>query len=122
MEIFTSFVWAFAIGGFVCMLGQALILGTKWTSARILVSFVSLGVLLGAVGFFDPIREFAGAGITVPIVGFGGTLSSGVIKAVEENGFIGIFTGGMTATAGGIAAAIVFALIVAMISKSRSKK
>ena len=122
MQIFLGFLWAFLIGGAICMLGQVLILRTKWTASRILVIFVSLGVVLGAVKLFAPIQDFAGAGITVPIVGFGGTLSRGVIKAVEQDGFIGIFTGGLAATAAGIAAAITFAFIVSMIFKSRSKR
>ena len=121
MDIFLGFLWAFLIGGAICTLGQVLILTTKWTSARILVAFVSLGVLLGAVGAFGPMRDFAGAGVTVPIVGFGGVLAEGAIKAVERDGFIGIFMGGLAATAAGIAAAIVFGFVVAMIFKSRAK-
>ena len=117
-----GFVWAFVIGGAICMLGQALILGTKMTPSRILVLFVAVGVLLGAVGLFAPIREFAGAGITVPIVGFGGVLAEGVIKAVERDGFMGIFLGGLSAAAAGVAVAITIAFLVSLVFRSKSKK
>lgn len=115
------FVWAFLIGGAICTLGQILIIRTKWTPSRILVLFVSVGVLLEAVRLFEPIRRFAGAGITVPITGFGGALARGAIEAVRTNGLIGIFMGGLVAASAGLAAAIVFALLASLISKSRSK-
>ncbi|MCL2756000.1 MAG: SpoVA/SpoVAEb family sporulation membrane protein [Firmicutes bacterium] len=122
MEIFLKFVYAFLVGGAICMIGQILILRTKWTTSRILVIFVTLGVILGAAQVFAPIRKVVGAGITVPIVGFGGVLAEGTIKAVREEGFMGIFMGGLAAAAAGVAAAIVFAFIAAMVSRSRSKK
>ena len=115
------FLYAFLVGGAICMVGQILILKTNMTASRILVVFVTIGVILGAAQVFETIRETVGAGITVPIVGFGGGLSEGVIKAVREDGFLGIFTGPLTAVAAGVAAAIVFAFIVAMVCKSRSK-
>ena len=103
------------------MLGQLLILKTNITPARILVLFVTIGVVLGATQLFHPIREVVGAGITVPIVGFGGVLAEGAIDMVKEEGILGVFMGGLAATAAGIAASIVFAFIVAMIFKSRAK-
>jgi len=121
MDIFLGFLYAFLVGGAICMIGQILILKTKITTARILVLFVAIGVFLGAVRLFDPIRKAVGAGITVPIVGFGGTLAGGVIRAVEEYGFLGILIGGLVATAAGVAAAIVFGFLVAMVARSRAK-
>jgi len=121
VETFLMFLYAFLVGGAICMVGQILILKTNMTASRILVVFVTIGVILGAAQVFETIRETVGAGITVPIVGFGGGLSEGVIKAVREDGFLGIFTGPLTAVAAGVAAAIVFAFIVAMVCKSRSK-
>ena len=111
----------FFVGGAICMVGQILILRTNWTPSRILTLFVAIGVLLGALGLFAPIRDAVGSGITVPIVGFGGLLADGVIKAVEEQGFVGIFVGGVTAAAAGIAVAVTFALIVSLIFRSRTK-
>jgi len=122
MNIFLSFLYAFLVGGAICMIGQILILKTKLTAARILVIFVSIGVFLGGVRAFQPIQSVVGAGITVPIIGFGGTLATGVIRAVEEYGFLGILIGGLTATAAGVATAITFGFLVAMVAKSRSKK
>jgi len=121
MEIFLKFVYAFLVGGALCMIGQVLILKTNFTPSRILVSFVTLGIILGAAGVFTTIRQNVGAGITVPIVGFGGFLAEGVITAVREQGILGIFTGALTATSAGIAAAVVFAFIVGLIFKSKSK-
>ena len=103
------------------MIGQFLILRTNWTPSRILTSFVALGVLLGALQVFEPIKKVVSSGITVPIVGFGGSLAKGVIKAVEEEGFVGIFTGGVMAVAGGISAAVTFALLVSLVARSRTK-
>jgi len=103
------------------MLGQLLILRTNWTSARILTSFVVIGVVLGALQVFQPIKEAVSSGITVPIVGFGGTLAKGAIEMVKAHGFVGIFTGGVGAAAAGIGAAVTFALVVALIAKSRTK-
>lgn len=112
----------FATGGLVCFLGQVLIIKTKMTSARILVTFVVLGVVLEAVGIFQPISDFCKAGINVPIIGFGASLARGAINAVKSTGILGIFTGGLTATAGGIAAAIFFAFVFGIIFKARTKK
>ncbi len=122
MDIFLTYLIVFLIGGFVCMLGELLIITTNMTSARILVTFVLIGVFLEAVGVFDYISDFAKAGINVPIVGFGASLAKGVIGAVESQGLLGVFTGGLTATAGGIAAAIGFAFLFALIFKSHTKK
>ena len=104
------------------MLGQILIIKTNITSARILVLFVVLGAILEGFGLYEPIVAFAGAGATVPITGFGRSLAKGAIQAVKEKGIIGIFTGGLSATAGGIAAAVVFAYIFALIFNSKTKK
>ena len=122
MEMFFDYLWVFLIGGLVCMIGQILIITTNITSARILVTFVLVGVFLEATGVFDYISAFAGAGINVPIIGFGASLAKGAIGAVKSQGLLGIFTGGLTATAGGIAAAIIFAFIFAIIFRSHTKK
>lgn len=115
------YLWVFLIGGFICMLGQMLIIYTNITSARILVTFVLIGVILQASNIFAPISEFAKAGINVPIIGFGASLAKGAISAVKSKGLLGAFTGGLEATAGGIAAAIIFAFIFALIFKSKTK-
>lgn len=115
------YVYSFLIGGLFCVIGQILIDRTKLTPARILVGFVVLGVVLSSFGFYRWLTSFAGAGATVPLTGFGYALASGVEKAVDENGLLGVFTGGLTATSGGIAAAIVFGSIAAMVFKSRKK-
>ena len=104
------------------MLGQILIIKTNITSARILVTFVLIGVFLEGIGVFDYISEFAKAGVNVPIIGFGASLARGAISAVKSTGILGIFTGGLTATAGGIAAAIFFAFVFGIIFKARTKK
>lgn len=104
------------------MLGQILIIKTNITSARILVLFVTIGAILEALGLYDPIVEFAGAGATVPITGFGRSLAKGAIDAVKQQGLLGVFTGGLTATAGGIAAAVIFAYIFSLLFSSRTKK
>lgn len=122
MEMFLDYLWVFLIGGAVCMIGQILIITTNITSARILVTFVLVGVFLEAIGVFDCISDFAGAGINVPIIGFGASLAKGAIGAVKSQGLLGVFTGGLTATAGGIAAAVIFAFIFALIFKSHTKK
>ena len=122
MEMLLDYLWVFLIGGLVCMIGQILIITTNITSARILVTFVLVGVFLEAIGVFDYISAFAGAGINVPIIGFGASLAKGAIGAVKSQGLLGIFTGGLTATAGGIAAAIIFAFIFALIFRSHTKK
>ena len=112
---------AFIVGGLLCLIGQVLIDKTKLTPARILVSYVIIGVILGALGIYKPITEFAGAGATVPLTGFGYTLSKGVKDAIDETGFLGILIGGIKATAGGITAAIVFGLLAGIIFKAKDK-
>lgn len=116
-----QFVIAFVVGGLICVVGQLLIDFTKLTPARILVAFVTLGVLLTAVGVYEPFVRFAGAGATVPLTGFGYTLAMGVRDAVEEFGWVGIFTGGVTAAAGGISAAVGFGALAALCSRSGDK-
>ncbi len=116
-----EYLKAFLVGGLLCIIGQVLIDRTKLTPARILVGYVVAGVVLGAVGIYEPLAEFAGAGASVPLTGFGYTLSKGVRDAVAENGFIGILTGGLKATAGGITAAIMAGLIVALLFKAKDK-
>ena len=122
MEVFITYLIVFLIGGVVCMIGEMLIIFTNITSARILVLFELVGVFLQAVGAYDYISDFAKAGINVPIIGFGASLAKGAIGAVKTHGFLGIFTGGLTATAGGIAAAIGFAFMYSLILKSHPKK
>ncbi len=116
-----EYVKAFLVGGAFCLIGQILIDKTKWTPARILVGYVVIGVLLGAIGIYKPIEEFAGAGATVPLTGFGYNLAKGVKAAIQEQGFLGIFTGGFTAGAGGIAASIISAMVVAVIFRDKDK-
>ena len=113
------FIKAFIIGGLICVIGQLLIDKTKLTPARILVSYVVSGVILQVFGLYQKLIDFCGAGATIPLSGFGCTLAKGVKKAVEQDGFLGIFTGGLTAGAGGIAAAIIFGLIAAVIFKPK---
>ncbi|MEG1500101.1 MAG: SpoVA/SpoVAEb family sporulation membrane protein [Clostridia bacterium] len=117
-----DYMWVFLIGGLICAFGQILIIKTKMTTARILVLFVIIGVVLQAFGIFEPISEFANAGINVPIIGFGAALAKGAIAAVKDQGIIGIFTGGLQAVSGGISAAVLFAFVFALIFKSKSKK
>ena len=116
-----DFVKAFAVGGGLCLLAQLLIDYTKLTPARILVGYVVLGVILGGIGIYEPLVEFAGAGASVPLLGFGNTLAKGVREAIAESGFLGIFTGGLKATAGGITAAIFAGLLVSLIFKPKDK-
>ena len=116
-----DYIKAFLVGGAFCLIGQILIDKTKLTPARILVSFVVIGVFLGAVGIYEPLAEFAGAGATVPLTGFGYNLAKGVKKAVQQDGFLGIFTGGLKACAGGIAAAITAGLFVSLLFKAKDK-
>ncbi len=115
------YLWVFLIGGLVCAIGELLIIKTNITSARILVTFVLTGVLLEAFGLFDYISDFARAGINVPIVGFGASLAKGAIGAVKARGLIGAFTGGLEATAAGIAAAVGFAFLFGLIFHARTK-
>ena len=116
-----DYLKAVLIGGAICLIGQVFIDKTKLTPARILVSFVVIGVILGAVGIYEPFQKFAGAGAGVPLTGFGNLIAKGVRKAVDEKGFLGIFTGGLTAAAGGITAAIVAGLISSFIFKPKDK-
>lgn len=116
-----EYLKAFVVGGLICVIGQILIDKTKLTPARILVGFVVSGVILSALGFYEPLVEFAGAGATVPLSGFGHTLAKGVRSAVADKGLLGAFTGGLSATAGGITAAIVFGFIIAVFFKPKDK-
>ncbi len=116
-----EYLKAFLVGGLLCMIGQILIDKTKLTPARILVSYVVIGVLLGAIGVYKPLVEFAGAGATVPLTGFGYNIAKGVKEAVQEDGFLGILTGGLKATAGGITAAIMAGLIASFLFKAKDK-
>ncbi len=116
-----DYLKAFLIGGILCLIGQVLIDRTKLTPARILVAYVVAGVALGAVGVYKPLVEFAGAGATVPLTGFGYNLAKGVREAVEKDGFLGIFTGGLKATAGGIAAAVTAGLLASLLFRARDK-
>ena len=116
-----NYFWAFVVGGAICVAGQLLIDLTKLTPARILVIFVVSGVVLSAIGVWEPLVDFAGAGATVPIMGFGHTLAKGVEQAVAQQGFVGIFTGGLTACSGGVSASLIFALIASVFAKSKSQ-
>ena len=116
-----EYLKAFLFGGLLCLIGQILIDRTKLTPARILVAYVVVGVVLGATGIYEPFAKFAGAGATVPLTGFGYTLSKGVKQAVMQNGFIGIFTGGLKAAAGGITAAIFAGLVASFLFKAKDK-
>lgn len=116
-----DYVKAFLIGGLLCLIGQILIDKTKLTPARILVSYVVIGVLLGAVGVYEHLVDFAGAGATVPLTGFGYNIAKGVREAVDQNGFLGILTGGLKATAGGITAAILAGFIASFLFKDKDK-
>ena len=116
-----EYLKAFLVGGVFCLLGQILIDKTKLTPARILVSYVVIGVILGGLGIYKPLVDFAGAGASVPLTGFGYSLAKGVKEAVQQDGFLGIFTGGLKACAGGIAAAIFAGLLTSLIFKPRDK-
>ncbi len=121
METFLIFLKTFFVGGLICAVGQILIDKTNFTPARILTSFVVAGVVLGAIGVYDPLVKWAGAGASVPIVGFGNILAKGVREAVSEKGLLGALTGGFTGAAAGIAAAVFFGVIVALLFKSKDK-
>ena len=121
MDTVYEYAKAFVIGGLLCVIGQLLIDYTKLTPARILTSYVVAGVVLGAVGVYQPLADWAGAGATVPLTGFGNLLAKGVKKAVAEKGIIGAFTGGFTSAAGGICAAVFFGLIIALLCKPKDK-
>lgn len=116
-----EYLKAFLLGGSICVIGQILIDRTKLTPARVLVGYVVLGVFLGAIGVYKPLIEFGGAGATVPLTGFGYTLSKGVREAVDQNGFIGVLTGGLKAAAGGITAAITAGLLASLFFKAKDK-
>lgn len=121
METFGKFIWAFVIGGVLCVIAQILIDKTKLTPARILVIYVVSGVALGALGLYKPIAELAGAGATVPLTGFGYLISEGIREAVEKQGLLGALTGGLTAASGGIAAALIFGYVAAVLFKGRRR-
>lgn len=116
-----DYLKAFFFGGLLCLLGQILIDKTKFTPARILVSYVVAGVILGGLSLYGPFAEFAGAGATVPLMGFGNNLAKGVREAIHESGFLGIFTGGLKACAGGITAAVVCGLLASLLFKPKDK-
>lgn len=116
-----DYLKAFLVGGALCIIGQLLIDKTKLTPARILVAYVVIGVLLGAVGVYQKLVDFAGSGASVPLTGFGNLLAKGVKEGVQEKGFLGIFTGGLSATAGGIGAAVLFGWLAGLIFKPKDK-
>jgi stage V sporulation protein AE len=116
-----EYVWSFVIGGLICVAGQVLIDFTKLTPARILVLFVTLGVVLGGCGVYEPLVKFAGCGATVPLTGFGYLMAKGTLEAVRAQGLLGAFSGGVTAGAAGIAAAVFFGYLAALFSKSGDK-
>ena len=122
MSSFIDYIWVFVVGGLICVVGQLLLSYTRLTSARILVLFVTAGVILSAIGLYKPLADFANAGATVPLTGFGHSLAQGAIKAVKEEGILGAFTGGVSATAGGVAAAVLFGYIAALIFSPKTKK
>ncbi|MCD7823250.1 MAG: stage V sporulation protein AE [Oscillospiraceae bacterium] len=116
-----QYLWAFLVGGIICAIGQLLIDFTKLTPARILTLYVVVGVILSGVGIYQYLADFAGAGATVPLTGFGNSIAKGIREAVDEKGFLGIFTGGLTACSGGITAAMVFSLLAALVFKPKAK-
>ena len=122
MEIFTTYLSVFLVGGTICAVAQILIDKTKLTPARILVSYVCIGVLLTAIGIYKPLVDFAKCGATVPLTGFGYAIAMGVRSAVDENGLIGALTGGLTATSGGITLALCLGLIASLLVSHRRKK
>ena len=127
MDFFQNFDWmlllrCFIVGGLICVVGQILIDKTKLTPARILVTFVTAGAILGGLGWYEKLVEFAGAGATVPLIGFGNNLAKGAIEEATKSGLVGAFTGGVKASAGGIAAAVFFGYIASLIAKPKMKK
>ena len=122
MENVMNYVWAFVVGGFLCVIAQILIDKTKLTPARILVFYVVAGVILTGIGLYQPLVDFAGCGATIPLTGFGYSLGKGVIEGVEKNTLLGIFSGGLSNTSAGITAAILFGFIIAIIFKPKEKK
>ncbi len=121
MQTLSQFIWAFVIGGALCVIAQILIDKTKLTPARILVMYVTAGVILGAIGVYKPLVDLAGAGATVPLTGFGYLISEGVREAVDKQGLLGVLTGGLTAAAGGIAAALCFGYLAAVFFKGKRR-
>lgn len=121
MTVLWEYAKVFFVGGALCVIGQLLIDYTRLTPARILTGFVVAGVILGALGIYGPLVEWAGAGATVPLTGFGWNLAKGVKKAVAEDGLLGVFTGGFTAAAGGLCAAVLFGLLAALLGKPKDK-
>lgn len=121
MDILLSYVRAFVVGGLFCVVAQLLIDKTTLTPARILVSYVVAGVFLGAIGVYEPLTAYAGAGASVPLTGFGYLISRGVREAVDRDGLLGVLTGGLTSTSGGITAALFFGLVFSLIFKSKVK-
>ena len=117
-----TYVYSFLVGGLLCVVAQVLIDKTKITPAYILVGYVCTGVLLSAVGLYEPFKDFAAAGATVPLTGFGYSLAKGVARAVAGKGLLGVITGGLTATSGGIAAAVVFGLLMAILCRPKEKR
>ena len=122
LDVLLMYPKAFCVGGFLCAIGQLFIMKTKLTSARILVGYVTAGVILGALGLYKPLVDFAGAGATVPLTGFGYTLAHGAIEGAKTEGILGAFTGGVAASAGGIAAAVFFGYLAALFFKPKMKK
>lgn len=122
MDMLLMIIKAFAVGGVLCAIGQVLILKTQLTSARILVGYVTAGVILGALGLYKPLIDFAGAGATVPLTGFGYLLAKGAMEAAKTDGILGAFTGGVVAGAGGISAAVFFGYLAALIFKPKMKE
>ena len=116
-----EYLWAFLFGGGLCAIGQILVDHTKLTPARILVSFVVLGVVLSGVGLYQPLVDFAGAGVSVPLTGFGHLMAKGVRTAVDEKGLLGIFTGGLTAGSAGLASAVLFGLVIGLLFKTKDR-
>ena len=121
MNIIWHLIKAFAVGGAICTIGELLVLKTKLTPARILVGYIVAGVILSGIGLYGPVADFAGAGASIPLTGFGHALTTGVKRAIQEIGFMGIFTGGLTHTAAGISAAVFFGTLVALVCKPKAK-
>lgn len=121
MEVFTALIRAFLVGGAICAVGQLIIDFTSVTPARMLVGFVITGVVLGALGIYRPLAEFAGCGATLPLTGFGYGMAEGVKRAVEENGLSGVLTGPLSSASGGIATAIIFGIILSIVAKPKEK-
>ena len=120
-DVLWEYAKGFVVGGLFCVVGQLLIDKTNFTPGRILVSFVTAGVILSAIGLYKPVADFAGAGASVPLTGFGHALAEGVREGVREKGLLGAFTGGVTRTAGGIAAAVIFGYLCALLAKPKAK-